>query len=95
MSYKDKDMLLDIVDTGDELKPFVRPQHWSEGDNEWKTTGEENPMPVVLKDNDEIIDIAGRRLISLALFSFITYNYAKSVVSSTRDRMLALIESLI
>jgi len=62
MSYKDKDMLLDIVDTGDELKPFVRPQHWSEGGNEWKTTGEENPMPVVLKNNDEIIDIAGRRV---------------------------------
>src|SRR5699024_8948863 len=37
----------------------------------------------------------GRRLISLALFSFITYNYAKSVVSSTRDRMLAVIETLI
>ena len=60
MSYKDKDMLLDIVDTGDELKPFVRPQHWSEGDNEWKTTGEENPMPVVLKNNDELFVIAER-----------------------------------
>jgi len=64
MSYKDKDMLLDIVDTGDELKPFVRPQHWSEDDNEWKTTGETNPMPVVLKDNDEIFDIAERRVFS-------------------------------
>ncbi len=62
MSYKDKDMLLDMVDTGDELKPFVRPQHWSEGDNEWKTTGEANPMPVVLKDNDEIFDVAERRV---------------------------------
>lgn len=64
MSYKDKDMLLDIVDTGDELKPFVRPQHWSEAENEWKTTGEENPMPVVLKDNDEIYELAERRVFS-------------------------------
>ena len=64
MSYKDKDMLLDIVDTGDELKPFVRPQHWSEDDNEWKTTGEENPMPVVLKDDDEIYGLAERRVTS-------------------------------
>jgi len=64
MSYKDKDMLLDIVDTGDELKPFVRPQHWSEDDNEWKTTGEKNPMPVVLKDNDEIYGLAERRVTS-------------------------------
>lgn len=64
MSYKDKDMLLDIVDTGDELKPFVRPQHWSEAENEWKTTGEENPMPVVLKDNDEIYGLAERRVTS-------------------------------
>ena len=64
MSYKDKDMIIDIVDTGDELKPFVRPQHWSEGDNEWKTTGEENPMPVVLKDNDEIYGLAERRVAS-------------------------------
>ena len=64
MSYKDKDMLLDIIDTGDELKPFVRPQHWSEGDNEWKTTGEANPMPVVLKNNDEIYGLAERRVTS-------------------------------
>jgi len=64
MSYKDKDMLLDTIDTGDELKPFVRPQHWSESENEWKTTGEANPMPVVLKDNDEIFDIAERRVAS-------------------------------
>lgn len=59
MSYKDKDMLFDIVDVGDEgLKPFIRPQHWSEDDNEWKTTGVDEPMPVVLKDNDEIFDKA-------------------------------------
>lgn len=60
MSYKDKDMLFDIVDTGEELKPFIHPQQWDEDSEEWVTTSFDEPMPVILKDNDEIFSIANR-----------------------------------